>query len=389
MTEKSNEKALKIVEQQYASFINLQDNWDFFRGLAEYTKTVQEMAQTKPLIEALEIQRKMARKTYELMNTEAMKELAKSAKRLTSIAESVLKQYEPLIKQTEEVAKKYEPVIKAVQEVHDRMAGRVLSSNPLYAFNSDLFDVARHLRASGHEEAVKEFENNKKRNHNIYGNYTFSPIYEKKDDEERRVERKEQVEPWGAWHQLPIVKRLVFEPDEMRVEFKAEVDKDHSLHFTWLNFLGVAGEMERVRKGKISDNDIVFFRVKDFRSYAQRVHSFIATELLKTDTEEAKLDFDDKQSILYFNGKTITISKGAENDAHELLRTVFKNKSKVWSKDEVLDDWHLEVGNITPKNKVYHAGKAVNRIVAQETQIKDFLVVSTKTITINKKYLKN
>lgn len=216
--ERSDEKALRIVEQQYNSFINLQDSWDFFRGLAEYTRTVREMTQTKPFIRALETQREMARKTYELMNSKAMKELTQSANKLIPIAEKVIKQYEPIIKQTQEIAEKYQPVIRAVQEVHDRMAGRILSSNPLYAFDSDLFDVARHLKASGHEEAVEPFVDNKKKNHNIYGNFTFSPTYEVIDEEERKLERKQQVEPWGAWERLPLVERLVFEPEELKAE---------------------------------------------------------------------------------------------------------------------------------------------------------------------------
>ncbi len=387
--ERSNEKALKIIEHQYSSFINLQDKWDFFRGLAEYTKTLQEMAQTKPLVEILEKQRQIARNVYEQMNTDAMIELTKSAHKLTSIAMRLLKPYQPFVEQTEEIAKKYGPIAKAVQEVQDRMAGRVLSSNPLYAFDSDLFDIARSVKASGNEEAIKEFENNKKRNHNIYGNYTFSPTYEKSSDEEVRVGRKEQVEPWGAWHQLPLVKKLVFEPDETTIEFKTELGKNPSLQFAWLNFIGVLGEMEKIRSGEISDKDVVIFRIKDYKSYVQRVHTFVTTELLKMETEEVTLDFDDTKSLLHFAGETIKISKNIQSAPHDLLRTIFKDRAKVWNTDEVIEDWHYYLADEKiPKNKVYQAGKAVNRIVAQDTKIKDFLEVSTKAISINKKYLK-
>src|SRR3989338_5081272 len=179
MNEKSNEKALKIIEQQFSSFINLQDGWDFFRGLAEYTKTIQEMTQTRPIIDALERQREMARRTYEMMSTEAMKELTKSANRVTSIAQNVLKQYEPLIKQTQDIVEKYQPVIKAVQEVQDYLNEKIVSSEPLQGLNNSIFDVVRHVRASGNAEAVKEFEDNNRKTKNIYGNYTFSPTYEK------------------------------------------------------------------------------------------------------------------------------------------------------------------------------------------------------------------
>lgn len=386
----SNEKALKIVEQQYNSFINLQDSWDFFRGLAEYTMTVREMTQTKPFIQALETQRELARKTYEMMNTQAMKELTKSANKLIPIAQKVIKQYEPIIKQTQEIAEKYQPVIRAVQEVNDRMAGRILSSNPLYAFDSDLFDVARHLKASGHEKEVEPFVNNKKKNHNIYGNFTFSPTYEVIDEEERKLERKEQVEPWGAWEHLPFVERLIFEPEELKAEVQSETQKENAFHWDWLNFVGVYVEMEKIRKGEKSDNDVVMFKVKDFRSYAQRVHAFITKELIASDSDASEMSFDDQTRTLHFMGASILVATKEESDPHKLMRTLFKDTHKVWANDEVLEDWNYSFEEIEDlsKNKVYQAGKKINKTVAEETKIKDFLDVSTKSVAINKKYLK-
>lgn len=389
--ERSNEKALKIVEQQFNSFINQQDSWDFFRGLAEYTRTVREMTQTKPFIEALEAQREVARKTYEMMNTKAMKELTQSANKLIPVAEKVIKQYEPIIKQTQEIAEKYQPVIRAVQEVKDRMEGRILSSNPLYAFDSDLFDVARHLKASGHEKEVEPFVDNKKKNHNIYGNFTFSPTYEVIDEEERKVERKEQVEPWGAWERLPLVERLVFEPEELKAEVKAESEQYPAFHWTWLNFIGVYVEMEKIRKGEKSDDDVVMFKVKDFKSYAQRVHAFITKELISNDTDDtSELRFDDESRTLYFMDVPVVISTKEESDPHKLMRTLFKDTHKVWAKDEVLEDWSYSFEEMQDlsENKVYQAGKKINSIIAQDTKIKDFLDVSTKSVAINKKYLK-
>jgi hypothetical protein len=112
--------------------------------------------------------------------------------------------------------------------------------------------------------------------------------------------------------------------------------------------------------------------------------------ILKSDKIGDKLEFDDRTSTLFFADAEILISKQAENDPHELLRTIFKDRSKVWNTDEVLEDWKfcMEKDRI-PKNKVYQAGKAVNRIVSQDTIIKDFLDVSTKSVSIKKKYLKS
>ncbi len=100
-----------------------------------------------------------------------------------------------------------------------------------------------------------------------------------------------------------------------------------------------------------------------------------------------ELDFDEAQSILCFAGKKIQIAQRSQSDPHDLLVTIFKDKSKVWNTDEVLEDWRLGDDLVSPQ-KVYQAGKAVNRIVAQKTTIEDFLIATLKKVYINKAYLK-
>ena len=374
MAEQGNDKVLKILERQYASFINQQENWEFFRGLADYVKTIQEMIPTKLIVETLEKQRQASRIFYEQMSTQAFKEFQKSAQRMIEIAEKFGKRLEPV------------HLMKSVQEVQGYLNGTIQSSDTLQGIDSALFDVARRIKDLGLANKIKQFEDNTKRFQNIYGNYTFSPTYETLHIEKEKLERKEQAEPWGAWGQLPLVKRLVFEPDEIKAEVKAEAEADKSLWWRAFNFVGVAGEMGEIRTGEKSDNDVVFFKVKDFKSFAQRVHNYIIIELLKEDNGK-KLDFEVEKSILYFAGEEILISKNANSDAHDLLRTIFKDRHRIWNTDEVLDDWKFDIEKKTPRKKVYHAGKAVNRIVAQETKLKDFLSVSTKAVAITKKYL--
>lgn len=112
----------------------------------------------------------------------------------------------------------------------------------------------------------------------------------------------------------------------------------------------------------------------------------------KEPIKEVKIDknptFDDKNRKLIFTGKEIIIAKKEESDPHKLIRTLFKDVSKTWASDEILEDWGYSFGEDIKKNKAYQAGKAVNRTIAQETTIKDFLEITTKTISINPKYIK-
>lgn len=85
--------------------------------------------------------------------------------------------------------------------------------------------------------------------------------------------------------------------------------------------------------------------------------------------------------------KKILVAKKEESDTHKLMRTLFKDKHKNWANDEVLEDWGYAIDEETATNKVYQAGRKINGLVAQDTTIKDFLIVTTKSISINKKHL--
>ncbi len=102
----------------------------------------------------------------------------------------------------------------------------------------------------------------------------------------------------------------------------------------------------------------------------------------------SSLSFDENTRKLSFNNEEILISKKEESDPHKLMRTLFKDENKIWANDEVIDDWGYKFGEKVSENKVYQAGKKVNSIIAQDTKIKDFLDITTKSISINKKYLK-
>lgn len=373
MTE-SNEKALAILGQQYSNFINLSEHWDFFRGLANYAKTVETLAPTKQIVEALEKQQEVSRKLYDQMNSRAFKELGQTAAKMMEIAQKV--------------AKDYEPVMRAVKELQDHLNGKILSSNRLYGIENSIFDVARSLKENGFADAIKTYEDNQRRMKNIYGNYTFSASYEKLPEIRKKFERQEQIEPWGAWHNLPFAKRMVIEPEVVIDEVKAEVKADPTREWNLLNLLGVAGEMEKIRHAEepMSDNDIIYFRVKDFRSYAQRFHSFITTELIKSADSNAPLNFDVTSSILTFQGKEILIARSKNTDPHYLLQTLFADLKKLWNYDEVATDWKTDFDK-TKWKRFYNAAYKVNQKIAEKTTIKDFLEATKKTVSVNRKYL--
>ncbi|MDD5318415.1 MAG: hypothetical protein PHF79_01140 [Candidatus Pacebacteria bacterium] len=114
----------------------------------------------------------------------------------------------------------------------------------------------------------------------------------------------------------------------------------------------------------------------------------LRNKVSKENLNKRKTSFDDVKSILTLRGDDILISKSLNSDAHDLLRTLFKDRFRLWENTDILEDWQFSLNiKLVPKNKVYQAGKSVNRIIAGETRIKDFILTSTKTTSINKGYL--
>lgn len=100
--------------------------------------------------------------------------------------------------------------------------------------------------------------------------------------------------------------------------------------------------------------------------------------------------YDAKKCTLTFAGKKIPISKtGKETDATLLISTLLKNKSDDYLfNDEILEEWwhNVEDQKKMPKNKVYHAGQAINKTMQLKVGIEDFLDITTAKIRINPKY---
>lgn len=102
--------------------------------------------------------------------------------------------------------------------------------------------------------------------------------------------------------------------------------------------------------------------------------------------------YDEKKWILSFAWKKIIISKsGKETNAKLLLGTLMKAEWEEYiHNDEILEGWWYndEDQKNIPKNKVYFAGQAINRAMQLQTNIDDFLDITTTKARINPKYRK-
>lgn len=130
-----------------------------------------------------------------------------------------------------------------------------------------------------------------------------------------------------------------------------------------------------------------------------------AEEMLKNTRDEMRdkslypIKYNPVSKMLYI-GKEVIKLGGAPNQA-DLCELIFENSrsiSKIWNRDEIFEKWGVLANNYLDrnqmkisqeyKNKVYTAGKGINEKVEKVTNnnLKDFLLVSVKTVVFNQKY---
>lgn len=91
-----------------------------------------------------------------------------------------------------------------------------------------------------------------------------------------------------------------------------------------------------------------------------------------------------KNGILHFQNKELNFDKRPIQK--DLLNTLFKKPKYKWTNDEIWEDWGEN--DLKPKTlKFYTASDEINKTIALDTGIRNFLIKSTKQIQINPKYI--
>ena len=274
------EKALKIVEQQYKGFAD-SINWDFFRGLAQYTKTVKEMMPTKAIVEELEKQRELAIKPYMTLSKTSWEEFVKAGEEVIKIVKSINEQQE-----------KYNILLpETMSEIQLQLTGNLFTDDPLKLFNNNLLEVATRIKALGFADTIKKFEDATKTN--VYANYTFSPTYEKAEYEKMALERQQETEVWGAWIELPQIEKVVLEPEELNKQARKDLENTQGgknikrikprLFENFQTF--PVQEMDRIRLGKKDAEKSAWFDISKYKDHTKRLHIYITTELIKSESD--------------------------------------------------------------------------------------------------------
>ena len=390
---------IEILEKQYQSFTDQERDWNFFMGLADYVKFTKEASEIRPLLNKIRVSKLKEIEIIDKLEKEAVKEL-------TVVKKDILK----MIKD-EKITKQGLP--EALAKLNDYEKGNI---NPGHyksvRLNNGLKNLIRVL-----SESEEDFNKN-------YPKYGLSPKYIKRMNKSYELYEKSKTELWSALEKLQLVFRVIFRKNEYLNNIKNDEEeikrfKELIEEIEIIKDDGGRAYIFSPRNSKFSSSTDV--RIKEFKKdnyklYATRIHNYLIQELnleqgVKTDkfNEEVfktkqlldKLESDINKKIkakakynngiLYFRDKEINFRN--KPNQKDLLATIFEEPKRNWSYDEIQDKWDemMKSGLVNkPKDywkKFYSAGDDINKTVAIETQIKDFIIKNTKEIKINPKYI--
>lgn len=128
-------------------------------------------------------------------------------------------------------------------------------------------------------------------------------------------------------------------------------------------------------------DDEGFWKV-DFTNTPITIESLVSKDSAKNKNVFGKAKF--VNGTLHFHGKQLSFNK--KQIQKDLLNTLFKKPGHVWSNDEIFEDWG-EQDFQAKTMKFYTASDLINKAIALETGIRDFLIRGTKQAQINPKYV--
>ncbi|OGZ70254.1 MAG: hypothetical protein A2904_01145 [Candidatus Staskawiczbacteria bacterium RIFCSPLOWO2_01_FULL_33_9] len=255
------------LERYYNTFINQQNYWHFFSGLARYVKFVLETPETDKIISLVVKNRNEEKKKVKEYEDVAIKEIGKAKDIIWKVI--------------------------GKNKISDDRLQRLIDRHGTYEISSEseaerldhsLASIIRWLAENGHKNLVKNLI--REENGIIYTNENeFSRKIEDYYKAEQELDEKKEIEEWGAWENLCLVYLVIYKRDEEMQRLR----KNDETAILAINFAGLAGEMQHIKEGKITnrltgvvrDFEPTQFLIDDYTNYTNVIHNHLIRGLNK------------------------------------------------------------------------------------------------------------
>lgn len=262
------------LERYYNGFINQQNDWAFFLGLADYIKYAIGVPEIKKIIENFNQKKNSAENELKKYEKIAIKEIEEVKNRLMKEIKSKKINIED-----------HKNLLKIIENWEKYQNGEIWASGSNVSYLSEiLISIMRYLQEGNYKELVKSFLEAEK-DGRIKKYICFKKVYSYYEVEEKYKEKR-NIEFWGLWEDLFLAYIVIFEKEKQL----KELEKDNKKNY-WriINFKQIVGEMERIKGNSIfSDSMPILFVKNAYISSATRIHIFLVKELSQKEKKEEK-----------------------------------------------------------------------------------------------------
>ena len=375
-------EVIETLELYYQPLTQKEKHWDFFLALSDYVGfIISEKILLDILIEEYDkdVAEQAKIRQYE---KQCLEELELKKKKLISL--------------TEKSGAKSKELLDAIALL------KGTHYDDAESFEGCLFEVARYLSAEKGREIVKEFivsdaeyKKYSGANSNQYGNFIFSKTLSTKHDLEHRYKSRRKIEVWQSIEALFTAYKVIVDGDQLKYNFEKEYAKKEKMDPIYRfikshTFLFAFGDVRRLNDyvdfGFDPEIDgLNYLEFEKFKMYAGRVHLFLINQYRKrhNKTEIREVKFDEYKSVLLIGIKPIKLTKFSNQ--YHFLKIMFQKPEKDWQYSEISE--LMDPLNKRPWKQLYDVASAIKSKIAIKTGIEDFLITTTQSTQINKKYL--
>ena len=327
---------IEILDRYYQSFINQEQDWNFFLGLVDYLDFIKE----NPDIFDGFLNKIKANRERELNRVISLEE--KAFKEFEEVKKKILQSFK-----SKKISQNIKQKLKNLADFKNEYG---ISEKGFFEFNSKLTGIIKSLWQNGYKELVKDILNNYADGYDkenpeediLRGFYYLSPSgFEKYILKPRDFSIKFGIELWGAYSKLSLLRNVfVFMRSGKFPETLKDTDEARN------SFLEFVYEMQYIQDNDtdeyISSSDssysddekIETFKKNQYQLYASRVHNYLIQELSKKEGEKTT-EKQIKEIALYLNqnGELYREPKekycypmGEKSNRHKIVRFLATNK---------------------------------------------------------------
>lgn len=273
------------LKQNFQSFIERTNAYDFFIGLADYTNYILETPMLKKIVDEIMKEKNIEHKKLTYLEEKSLEELREAKKKLlTIIADNNIN-----TTSLEGKRSMSSGICDGLLNEIEQFEKGEISISGFHGDNLEmyLFDIAVGIAEQGYKNLVQEFIDQNRRPQNIRGNFVFSKTLHLYHAQIELMNRAIKLELWGAFDNLLRFQKAYSEECK-NIHYAKVLSKYGSQSKNYLesrDAVDITFATQDLRKivdsrySRVLDNDLHHLKITNFRTYATRANNYLTKKI--------------------------------------------------------------------------------------------------------------